>query len=41
MAPDPAVGTGQTRTMDVSYAKVLLMELAVLAALWWLERAFL
>ena len=33
--------TGETSTMTISYVKVLLMQLVVLAALWWLERAFI
>jgi hypothetical protein len=41
MAADPAAASGETSTMTVSYVKVLLMELVVLAVLWWLERAFI
>ena len=41
MAADPAAATGETSTMAISYVKVLMMELVVLAALWWLERAFI
>ena len=39
MAEDPAAGG--SGTMGFSYVKVLLLELVVLAGLWWLERAFL
>ena len=41
MAADPAAATGERSTMTASYIKVLLIELVVLAALWWLERAFI
>ena len=41
MADPAATTTGEGRTMRVSYVKVLVMELAVLAALFWLERAFI
>ena len=41
MADDPAVAPGEDRTMAASYVKVLLIELVVLAALWWLEHAFI
>jgi hypothetical protein len=41
MSADSGAGSGETSTMTISYVKVLLMELAVLAALWWLERAFI
>ena len=40
MAADRAAGD-DSGAMRASYVKVLLMELAVLAALWWLERAFI
>ena len=42
LAPvDRAAATGEASTMSTSYVKVLLMELVVLAVLWWLERAFI
>ena len=40
MAPDPSTTDTATAAMSASYVKVLLMQLAVLAALWWLEHAF-
>jgi hypothetical protein len=41
MGADPAPATSEPSTMTTSYLKVLLMELVVLALLWWLERAFI
>ena len=47
MSADPVVAPGvrapgdSPDSMTPSYVKVLLLEVAVLAALWWLERAFL
>jgi hypothetical protein len=36
----PPAAPGETR-MTASYVQVLLLEVAVLAALWWLEHAFI
>ena len=41
MGSDSAAGPTSTSRMTASYVKVLVMQLAVLAALWWLERAFI
>ena len=40
-APLPPGPPGSQDRMTSSYVKVLVLQLAVLAALWWLEHAFI